>query len=245
MQIMDSHIEAALEMPPEVGQRFIKALKAYVQDGEAPDFSAAEDWPLRAVWTAIAPVLETSKDISAKRSQAGRRGAEARERRRSEAVPDAGDGEADARCAHATQLANDAQTGKPQANASKLGANASKTQANGCNGDASASGREEEGEREVKKKGQGRGRAQARFSPPTPAEVDAYAADAGISLDSCAFVDYYASKGWRVGSQPMRDWRAAARNWARRDREGPKVVPFSGRQQAPRGVSDDVLAAYL
>lgn len=243
MQIMDSHLQAALEMPPKVGQRFLKALKAYVQDGEQPDFSAPEDWPLRSVWTAIAPVLETSKDISAKRSQAGRRGAEARERRRAEAGPDEAAGELRA---NACKEAVGASSGK--SNSSTVEASASKRYANASNGGASASGREEEEEREVEKKGQGRGRAQARFSPPTPEEVGAYASEAGISIDPGAFVDHYASKGWKVGSQPMRDWRAAVRNWARRDRErcrdGSKVVRFSGRQGMSE-VSEDVLSAYL
>lgn len=57
----------------------------------------------------------------------------------------------------------------------------------------------------------------ARFTPPTPDEVADYAAEKGLALDANRFVDYYTAKGWRVGSSPMRDWRAAARNWARRD----------------------------
>ena len=59
----------------------------------------------------------------------------------------------------------------------------------------------------------------ARFRAPTPEEVGEYVREQGLRLDPVAFVDFYASKGWRVGSSPMRDWRAAARNWARRDRD--------------------------
>lgn len=63
-----------------------------------------------------------------------------------------------------------------------------------------------------------------RFRPPTAEEVSAYAAEAGLAMDAGRFCDFYASKGWKVGREPMRDWKAAARGWAARDGNG-KVVP--------------------
>lgn len=60
-------------------------------------------------------------------------------------------------------------------------------------------------------------RTREKFSPPTADEVKAYADDKGLVLDADRFVDFYAAKGWRVGTAPMKDWRAAARNWARDD----------------------------
>lgn len=57
------------------------------------------------------------------------------------------------------------------------------------------------------------------FIPPTVEDVREYADEAGITLNADRFVDFYASKGWKVGSETMKDWKAAARNWARRDRE--------------------------
>ena len=56
-----------------------------------------------------------------------------------------------------------------------------------------------------------------RFTPPTEEEVRAYVLERGSGVDPRRFVDFYASKGWRVGSQPMRDWRAAVRTWERRE----------------------------
>jgi hypothetical protein len=32
-------------------------------------------------------------------------------------------------------------------------------------------------------------------------------------LDSQRFHDFYSSKGWMVGKNKMKDWKAAARNW--------------------------------
>ena len=65
-------------------------------------------------------------------------------------------------------------------------------------------------------------RARTRFTPPTVDEVSAYAAENGYTgFDSGRFVDFYASKGWVVGKSPMKDWRAAVRNWASKDKDKP------------------------
>ena len=55
------------------------------------------------------------------------------------------------------------------------------------------------------------------WAPPTPGEVADYAREQGLRMDADRFVDFYASKGWRVGKEPMADWRASARLWAKRD----------------------------
>ncbi len=62
----------------------------------------------------------------------------------------------------------------------------------------------------------------ARFRAPTPAEVGeyarSYATSKGIMLgdfDPERFCDYYASRGWKVGKSPMKDWKATVRNWLR------------------------------
>lgn len=56
-----------------------------------------------------------------------------------------------------------------------------------------------------------------RFTPPTVDDVMKYAEEAGHKIDAQRFVDFYASKGWVVGNSPMKDWRAAVRNWCKRD----------------------------
>ena len=45
------------------------------------------------------------------------------------------------------------------------------------------------------------------------------------ALDANRFHDFYTSKGWKIGSQPMKDWKACARNWLSRDKvtEAPKL----------------------
>jgi predicted phage replisome organizer len=71
-----------------------------------------------------------------------------------------------------------------------------------------------------------------RFAAPTVDEVDGYAKEKGYT-GFCAerFVDYYESKGWVVGKSPMKDWKAAVRGWASRDRSGKPNNPALDYQQ--------------
>ncbi len=59
---------------------------------------------------------------------------------------------------------------------------------------------------------------QTRFSPPSVDEVKAYCQEKGYRIDPEHFVDFYQSNGWRVGKNPMRDWKAAIRNWAKNEK---------------------------
>lgn len=62
-----------------------------------------------------------------------------------------------------------------------------------------------------------------RFTPPSVEEVKAYCLERKNGLDAQAFVDFYSSKGWKVGNNPMKDWKAAVRTWEnRRKGESPK-----------------------
>lgn len=57
-----------------------------------------------------------------------------------------------------------------------------------------------------------------RFSPPSVDEVQAYCISKDLNMDASRFVDYYESNGWMVGRNKMRDWKAAARGWASREK---------------------------
>lgn len=56
----------------------------------------------------------------------------------------------------------------------------------------------------------------ARFSPPSVEEVSGYCEERRNRIDPQAFVDFYTSKGWKVGNQAMKDWKAAIRTWEKR-----------------------------
>lgn len=52
-----------------------------------------------------------------------------------------------------------------------------------------------------------------RFVPPTPEEVQDYCNERGNGISGTEFCDFYTSKGWKVGREPMKDWKAAVRTW--------------------------------
>lgn len=56
-----------------------------------------------------------------------------------------------------------------------------------------------------------------RFVKPTLDEVKAYCLERGGCVDPSRWYDYYEANGWRVGRNPMKDWRAAVRHWESRE----------------------------
>lgn len=60
------------------------------------------------------------------------------------------------------------------------------------------------------------------FKPPTLEEVKAYCAERGNIVDPQTFVDFYQGKGWMVGKNKMKDWKAAVRTWEK-NRENSKT----------------------
>ena len=83
-------------------------------------------------------------------------------------------------------------------------------------------GEDSEGEKK------GRKRPKCAFVPPTVEEVQAYCYEISASIDPSAFVDYYAAQGWVYGKagKQMKDWKAAVRNWNRREK--PKEKQYTG-----------------
>ena len=77
------------------------------------------------------------------------------------------------------------------------------------------------------------------FVPPTPTEVRQYCDESGHHIDADAFVDFYTSKNWMVGKNKMKDWKAAVRNWERKDKERPVK---SNQNFTPSGTDYDALA---
>lgn len=58
-----------------------------------------------------------------------------------------------------------------------------------------------------------------RFSPPTVEEVAAYCDERGNNIDPQHFVDYYSARGWMIGKNHMKDWKAAVRTWEKSDKK--------------------------
>lgn len=84
--------------------------------------------------------------------------------------------------------------------------------------------------------------------PPGLEELAAYAREIGYTgFDAGKFRDYYEACGWIVGrAKPMKDWRAAVRNWRRNERawnnraeleDDPAVLDYA--RQAARIIRDE------
>jgi len=52
-----------------------------------------------------------------------------------------------------------------------------------------------------------------RFAKPIIEDIIAYCHERNNMVDPQKFFDYYSSNGWKVGKNPMKDWKAAVRTW--------------------------------
>lgn len=68
-----------------------------------------------------------------------------------------------------------------------------------------------------------------RFVPPTVDEVAAYCAERGNHVDAQRFVDFYTSKGWKVGKSAMKDWKASVRGWEKDSASNSRGSPSGNR----------------
>ncbi len=53
----------------------------------------------------------------------------------------------------------------------------------------------------------------SKFISPTFEEIQAYCNERNNNVDSQKFFDFYQSKGWMIGKNKMKDWKAAVRTW--------------------------------
>lgn len=58
-----------------------------------------------------------------------------------------------------------------------------------------------------------------RFTPPDIDTVRDYCTERNNSVDPQAFIDFYSSKGWMIGKNKMKDWKAAVRTWERNNKK--------------------------
>lgn len=70
-----------------------------------------------------------------------------------------------------------------------------------------------------------------RFVKPTLEEIIAYCRERNNKVNPQAFFDFYEAKGWKVGNQPMKDWKACIRTWEQRDQR-PQGQPPQGSKTA-------------
>jgi len=64
-----------------------------------------------------------------------------------------------------------------------------------------------------------------KFTKPTLEEVKKYCEDRKNNIDAESFIDFYESKGWKIGKENMRDWKACIRTWEKRNGNNNKKLP--------------------
>lgn len=83
-----------------------------------------------------------------------------------------------------------------------------------------------------------------QFKKPTLDEVRAYCAERKNGVDPEKFWNYYESKGWKVGRNSMKDWKAAVRTWERNEVNGSigaSTKKSTGRSEEEVGVLGTIL----
>ena len=106
--------------------------------------------------------------------------------------------------------------------------------ANACNKNKNIDiDKDKDKEKEIKEK-------EKRFTPPTVDEVRTYCQEKGYSVDAETFVNFYASKGWKVGTTPMKNWKACLVTWSKRDnRASPPAKKVVAQEYSQRDYSDE------
>ena len=88
----------------------------------------------------------------------------------------------------------------------------------------------------------------AVFRKPTVDEVKSYCLERKNAIDPEKWFNYYESNGWRVGKNPMKDWKAAVRVWERKNKpkEEPTVLVEEGSFFIDESMTEylDLLSGY-
>lgn len=101
------------------------------------------------------------------------------------------------------------------------------TECNKCNNDETEvvvscnteKEKEKELELEKEKEVESEASKSKRFTPPTYEEVENYCLENNYTVNAERFVDFYEAKGWLIGKNKMKDWKAAVRTWERKQKE--------------------------
>ena len=188
--------------------RLLLAMVRYAKDGTEPSLSGNE----RFLWPVVRGQIDRDIDVYESKVSAGRAGGLAK-------------------AENSKSQQNLAEVSKSQQNLAEV----SKSQQNLA--EVSTIKIKDKDKEEDKDKDQDKGVSGARFAPPTPEDVAAFCRERGNSVDPVKFCAFYQSKGWKVGKNPMKDWRAAVITWERDDGGGAASGPGPRRTVAAQQYS--------
>lgn len=200
----------------------LKALLAHETAEALPEMDGMTEMLYSVIEEKLDYYSEKYEATCAKRAEAGRKGQEAKK-------ANADSDEANVNSDKVKEANADSEKAKE--------ANAKPNEAKQADTDSESdteSDTDSDTEKDKKKK---EGNRLTRFCPPSPDEVVQYCSERGSRVDPDAFMDFYTSKGWKVGNQPMKDWKAAVRTWEKRDKR-------SGTQEKPRGQNLSRMSDY-
>ena len=84
------------------------------------------------------------------------------------------------------------------------------------------------------------GGGRKKFTIPTPEEVQAYCDERKHGILGQQFCDFYSSKGWKIGKEPMKDWKAAVRTWEiRRKDQSTPITQSQAQISTPKRIRFD------
>ena len=104
--------------------------------------------------------------------------------------------------------------------------------------DVAVSEEEREEDKDIDKK---ENTKRKNFIPPTVDEVKEYIDSVGSQIDAESFVAFYESKGWMVGKNKMKSWKAAIVTWEKRNglKRSPPKKSDPVQQEDEELVGDD------
>lgn len=110
----------------------------------------------------------------------------------------------------------------------------------GSRGSSNHKRREEKRGEEQSREAKGVQGETAEADGQRPADLGAVIAEARFTVpplsndEAATFFDHYEANGWKQGGRtPLKSWRAALRNWARRSAKNSRGVPPSGGPSSP------------
>lgn len=183
-----SFAEVMAELPDAEAGKLYKAIAAYALDGEEPELSGY----LAGYFRLIKPQLDANNNRYKNGLKGGRPKKETTGNKEEKPVETAEETDG-----------NEEEKPKENQNETTPQPNENENENENVN---------------VNNKGSGAKSPRSRFKAPTREEVKQYAAENKLALNVDNFMDYYESNGWKVGKNPMKDWKATARRWSRENR---------------------------
>ena len=72
------------------------------------------------------------------------------------------------------------------------------------------------------------------FKKPNIEMLENFILENNFSINAQQFLDHYDSNGWKVGKNSMKDWKATARNWERREKQNRRATKADDHLNAIR-----------